>query len=152
MKLINNVITKPALFICLALLTACNYAPVSPGWELRDPDLKEIAMIRADPHWGAVVIYNPNICDEMGDACGFFRLQAYAHKHLNHSLLAEPELYPNSLIAKADCWAAQYGKSNEIRAAIDILGDEDRNPDWKIHGNAKQRAENITACAEIAGK
>ena len=152
MKLIKDVILKSTLTASFLLLMACNYTPLSPGWELRDPDLKEIAMIRADPHWGAVVIYNPNTCEEMGEACGFFRLQAYAHKHLNHLLLAEPKMYPISEVARADCWAAKYGKSNETRAAIALLENEDRNPDWIIHGNAKKRAENITACAEIAGK
>ena len=143
---------KRLIPLILLMCSACNYTPISPGWELRDPDLKEIAMIRADPHWGAVVIYNPNTCKEIGDACGFFRLHAYAHKHLNHSLLAEPELYPASQLAQADCWTAQYGKPNEIRAAIALLENVDRNPDWKIHGDAKKRAENITACAAKAGK
>ena len=134
-------------------MTACNnYTTISPGWELRDPDLKEIAMIRADPHWGAVVIYNPKTCNEMGEACGFFRLQAYAHKHLNHNLLAEPKLYPNLQLTQADCWAAQYGKSEETRAAIALLENDERDPNWKIHGNPEKRAKNIRNCAETAGK
>lgn len=143
---------KLLILVLLLLTTACNYNSISPGWDLADPDLKEIAMIRADPHWGAVVIYNPETCNEIGDACGFFRLHAYAHKHLNHTLLADPKLYPASQVAKADCWAAQYGKSNETRAAITLLVSDSRNPDWIIHGDVQKRAENIIACAEIAGK
>lgn len=143
---------KQLSLLVLLFCSACNHTPISPGWELRDPDLKEIAMIRADPHWGAVVIYNPDTCKDIGDACGFFRLHAYAHKHLNHTLLAEPENYPASQESQADCWAAQYGKPGEIRAAIDFLNSEIRNPDWKIHGNAKNRAEKISACADLAGK
>jgi hypothetical protein len=85
---------------------------ISPLWEIPDPHLQEIAMIRADPHWGAAVIYNPDTCKDIGEACGFFRLHAFAHSHLNHTLLAKPSAYPASLEAQADCWAAKYGKSN----------------------------------------
>ncbi len=144
---------KQLLFtILLITSTSCKHVPISPPGELSDPSLNEIAMIRADPHWGALVIYNPNTCKEIGLACGFFRLHAYAHNHLNHTLLAEPSAYPVSQENQADCWAAMYGKANEIQAAVILLLDKDRNPQWKIHGDSVKRAENIKACAIQAGK
>ncbi len=148
----TNTIYKYLSIFCFSLCVSCNYAPITPFVEIPDPDLKEIAMIRADPHWGSVVIYNPDTCMEIGEACGFFRLHAYAHKHLNHTLLAEPKDYPLSLETQADCWAAQYGKPNEINAAIALLKEKNRNPTWRIHGNDINRAENIQACALKAGK
>ena len=53
-------------------------AVISPFWEIPDPDLDEIAMIRADPNWGTAVIYNPVTCQEIGEACMFFRRHRYS--------------------------------------------------------------------------
>ncbi len=140
------------IFILVLQCTACNYAAISPPWEIPDPHLQEIAMIRADPHWGTVVIYNPNTCKEIGNSCGFFRLHAFAHNHLNHTLLASPDAYPVSLENQADCWAAKYGKPIEVKAVVTLFLDKNRNPTWKIHGDLLKRAENIRACAIQAGK
>ena len=134
------------LIINLAICASCNVT-IAPTSEIPDIYLKEIAMIRADPHWGAAVIYNPDTCKEIGEACGFFRLHAFAHNHLNHTLLAKPSSYPVSLETQADCWAAKYGKSNEVYAATQLLLDKNRNPAWIIHGDAQQRAKNIRICA-----
>ncbi len=101
---------------------------------------------------GTAVIYNPNTCRETGEACGFFRLHAFAHNHLNHLILATQIDYPLSLEKQADCWAAKYGKANEVLAAIQILLDKDRNPAWKIHGEPAERAELIQSCATEVGK
>jgi hypothetical protein len=145
-------IVKPILFSLISLCTACNYTPITPSVEIPDPSLPEIAIMRADPHWGAAVIYNPITCKEIGEACGFFRLHAFAHNHLNHILLAEPDDYPASLEKEADCWTAKYGKASEVQAMVKLLSDKNRNPSWKIHGNLKHRAENIKTCAIEAGK
>ena len=134
------------------LTASCKNVILTPPTEISDPHLTEIAMIRADPHWGTVVIYNPKTCEEIGDACGFFRLHAYAHRHLNHTLHAEPSLYTTSLETQADCWAAKYGKANETMAATKLLLDDNRNPDLIIHGDPIKRAENIKSCAMEIGK
>jgi hypothetical protein len=143
---------KLILIVSLIFCTSCNNVIISPPSEISDPHLNEIAMIRADPHWGAVVIYNPKTCIEIGDACGFFRLHAFAHNHLNHTLLATPKSYSASLETQADCWAAKLGKSNETYAAFNLFLDKNRNPEWKIHGDPVKRAENIRVCAIEAGR
>jgi hypothetical protein len=140
------------LIVSFILCASCNTVITSLPSEISDPDLDEIAMIRADPHWGAVVIYNPKTCIEIGDACGFFRLHAYAHTHLNHTLLASPKNYPASQKAQADCWAAKLGKSNETYAAYNLFLDKNRKSEWEIHGDPFKRAENIRSCAIEAGR
>jgi hypothetical protein len=152
MKSIKDTIYKTILISCFVLCMSCGYTTIMPYAEIPDPDLPEIAMIRADPHWGAAVIYNPKTCIEIGEACGFFRLHAFAHKHLNHTLLANPASYSVSQEAQADCWAAKYGKINETQAVVQLFLDENRNPNWKIHGDVLKRAENIKFCAIQAGK
>lgn len=119
-------------------------------WEIPDSKLPYIAKIRADPRWGSAVIYNPVMCEEIGAACGFFRSHAFAHAHRNH-LLLPPDAYPPTLEAEADCWAAKNGKANEVYAAVQLLLDENRNPDLNITGDPVQRAENIRTCALQAG-
>ena len=120
--------------------------PTTPYWEIQDSRLPEIAMIRMIRTGANVVIYNPVICQQIGDACGFFRLHAFAHDRLIHQILP-CEAYPLLSEDQADCWAAKYGKPHEIYAAVQLISDEDRDKNLKIHGNPAHRAEHIRACA-----
>ena len=142
---------KILLFCGITLCCACSKT-ISPVWEIPDPDLDEIAMIRMDPNWGPAVIYNPNTCEEIAEACGFFRLHAYAHDHLKHTMLGEPDDYPASQEKAADCFAAKYGKPENTRAAYELFLNKDRNPEWKIHGDPEKRAQTIKACASQKNK
>ena len=155
-KCMKPLYKKIIFFILILLSVSCASGKtttiISPYWEIPDPDLKEIAMIRADPNWGTVVIYNPITCKEISDACMFFRRHAYAHEHLRHGLLGEPDDYPLSDEASADCWAARYGKPEEIQSVHALLLDPNRNPALRIHGDPIQRAKRIRDCAIEAGK
>ncbi len=128
----------------------CENVLAAQYWGISDTRLPYIARVRADPHWGYAVIYNPDTCKEIGVACGFFIEHAGAHAHLNHHLLP-PEAYAAPTEAKADCWAAKNGKSKEVYAAVQLLLDDNRNPNLNITGDPAQRAEKIRACAEEAG-
>ncbi len=118
-------------------------------WGITDTKLPYIAMIRAQAR-GAMVIYNPDTCEEIGTACGFFIDHASAHAHLNH-LLLPPEAYSPISEAQADCWVAKNGKPDEVFAAVQLLLDDNRNPNLNIIGDPALRAEKIRACAEVAG-
>jgi len=118
-------------------------------WGITDTTLPYIAMIRAQGR-GAMVIYNPDTCEEIGTACGFFIDHASAHAHLNHQLLP-PEAYLTLIEAQADCWVAKNGKPDEVFAVVQLLLDDNRNPDLNIIGDPALRAEKIRACAEVAG-
>lgn len=150
-KMKNNIL-KVVILIVFLLCISCSSTIVQPYWEIPDPNLQEIAMIRTMRDRATAVIYNPNTCKDIGEACGFFRLHAYAHSHLNHLILAAPTYYPASLETEADCWSAKYGNANEISAAVQLFLDTDRNPAWKIHGDPIKRAEKIRACAVEVGK
>lgn len=118
-------------------------------WGIPDTKLPYIAMIRAQAR-GAMVIYNPDSCEEIGIACGFFIDHASAHAHLNH-LLLPPEAYSPISEAQADCWVAKNGKPDEVFAAVQLLLDDNRNPNLNIIGDPAKRAEEIRSCAEVAG-
>ena len=146
----NTILKKAILFPSLLLSGLISENVLALYWEISDTRLPYIARVRADPHWGAAVLYNPDTCEEIGAACGFFKEHAYAHAHRNHILLP-PEAYPATLEAEADCWAAKNGNPKEVYAAVQLLLDDNLNPNLNITGDPAQRAEKIRACAEKAG-
>lgn len=140
-------------FVLLSLMvvfTACTTNYIEPFAELADPNHEEIASIRVHPYNSYVVIYNPDTCKAIGDACGFFRAHAYAHYRLNHPLI-RPKYYPALSEKQADCYVAKYGISKEIQSAVHLLEDKNRDPGLKIHGDPLERAKNITECAKSTG-
>lgn len=139
--------TTTTILLVSLFCISCSHYTVSPYWEIADPYLDEIAMMRPDPNWGTAVIYNPVTCEKIGAACMFFRLHAYAHEQLRHGLLGEPDDYPASQEAAADCWAAKYGKPGDVYAAFVLLTDKQRDPTLRIHGDPEQRAAWIKHCA-----
>ena len=146
----KNTLKAIMLFSGYALCTSCSYAPISHSWAIPDPSLPEIAMIRTQHHDSYAVIYNPDMCKQIGDACSFFLLHAYAHGWLKHTILAEPDDYPLSEENSADCFAAKYSKPGDVKAAIDFLLDEQKDPALKVHGDSIQRAAIIRECAKLA--
>ena len=55
--------------------------------EIPNPQLNEIAIVQPHPQYGAVIIYNPIICQQIGPACGFFRTHEYGHVVHNHHFM-----------------------------------------------------------------
>lgn len=147
----KSITIRSLLFLSLlTTLFACTTNYTKPYKELSDPNHEEIASVRLLP-WGSyVVVYNSTTCDLIGDACAFFRGHAYAHYVLNHALLP-PKFYPPISEKQADCYVATHGKPSEIKAAVELLLDENRDPNLKIHGVPSIRAQNIIECAKSAG-
>ncbi|MFU1520392.1 hypothetical protein ACM25P_18185 [Vreelandella alkaliphila] len=57
------------VLLALILTPLTSWAQVP---EISDPNLNEIAIVQPHPQYGAVIIYNPIICQQIGAACGFF--------------------------------------------------------------------------------
>jgi len=147
----NFIFTKTILFFILLLSSLLSESVVAAlYWGIPDTKLPYIAKIRTTPGDQVIVLYNPDSCKEIGIACGFFIEHARAHAHLNHTILP-PEAYPAMLEDQADCWVAKNMDPKEIYAAVQLLLDDNRNPDLNIIGDPALRAEKIRACAEVAG-
>ena len=146
----NTLISALVVFVILIGLSACTTNYIHPIRVLAVPNHTEIASIRKHFQETYIVIYNPDTCKEIGDACRFFISHAYAHYRLNHSLL-KPKYYPTLSENQADCYVAKYADPEVLQAVIKLLEDENRDPNLKIHGNALNRAENIRNCAIEAG-
>ena len=141
------------LILLTALLSTVFFTGVANAqafWEIPDPYFKYIAMVRAHPQWEYAVIYNPVMCEQIGDACAFFRAHEYSHGFRNDIFL-RPDEYPQSLEDRADCWAAKYIHSNEVEAIINLLSDSEAIKDLPIYGDPAHRVEIIRKCAEEGG-
>ena len=154
-----SIVPKPGelvLYFAILHCASCTGAPVTPLWEVADTSLPDLAFVRADPHWGSVVIYNPEYCEQIGAACGFFRTHAYAHVHLFCTVIIQPEdrlaMYPPTAEAQADCFVAKHGKANEVYAAVQFLREVDvAGLSWKVYGDPVRRADAIRKCAIQGG-
>lgn len=134
---------------CFSLLTPHNVTAQVP--EIADPSLPDIAIVKPHPQYGAVIIYNPHICLQIGLACGFFRTHEYGHFVLKHQLM-QPSAYPAEREAQADCWAAQNGVPNQIFAAVQLFLTGVSGPNWQFYGPPQLRAQRVRECAIQAGK
>ncbi|MEM8676360.1 MAG: hypothetical protein AAGF83_21215 [Cyanobacteria bacterium P01_G01_bin.67] len=119
--------------------------------EIPDPNFPDIAAVAPHPQYGAVIIYNPIICQQIGAACNFFRAHEYGHINLGHHLL-HTSAYRLEKEAQADCYAAQTANSNDIFAAVQLFLNYQKSFDWRIYGNPIERANRVRTCAIQAGK
>lgn len=132
-----------------ACLIACTARAQVP--EIPDPSLPDIAEVRPHPVYGAVIVYNPHACAQIGRACGFFRAHEYGHVVLGHAYL-HPAAFPAEREASADCWAAQNGNPVEIFAAYQLFLAGGSSTNWRVYGNPIDRAQRVRFCAMQAGK
>ena len=129
--------SKALLFLLLVPFVALAQVP-----EIADSNLNDIAMVKPDPQYGAVIIYNPNICVQIGAACGFFRAHEYGHVVLGHQFM-HPGAYPAQREAQADEWAAENGRPQEILAAYYLFLNGGSSLDWQVYGHPLQRAARL---------
>ena len=141
------------LILLIALLSTVVFTGLALAqafWEIPDPNFKYIAMVRKFPQWDYAVIYNPVMCEQIGDACAFFRAHEFSHGFRNDAIL-RPDEYPQSLEDRADCWAAKYIHSNEVTAIVNLLSDSEAMKDLPIYGDPAHRVEVIKKCAADGG-
>lgn len=119
--------------------------------EIPNPQLNDIAMVQPHPVYGAVIFYNPIICQQIGPACGFFRAHEYGHV-VHHHQLMPPGAYAAAREAEADCWAASNGIPQEILAAYYLFMNGGSSPDFQVYGSPQQRANRVRQCAIQAGR
>lgn len=148
----NKIYHTSLLTTLLFLLTACGSTVVSPLFEIEGYQIEEIAFPRVTRFdGGGVVVYNPEACEQIGEACGFFKLQAFAHLWLRHPNV-KPAHYTRFHRNQADCWAATNGRGEETRAAVELLQDESQHEGLLIHGDPAERSLLIKQCAIDAGR
>lgn len=114
--------------------------------EIPNPNLNDIAMVQYHHQHGAVIIYNPIICQQIGLACGFFRAHEYGHVSMGHQLM-HPGVYPAQREAQADAWAAANATPQEVLAAYHLFLNGGSSSNWTVYGNPQQRAQRLRSFA-----
>lgn len=119
--------------------------------EIADPNLNDIAIVQPHPIYGAVIIYNPYFCQQIGAACGFFRAHEYGHVTLGHQFM-HPSAYPAQREAQADEWAAANAQPQEVLAAYYLFLNGGSSQNWQIYGHPQQRAARLRSYAINYGR
>lgn len=117
--------------------------------QIADPKLTDIAMVKADPDHGAVIIYNPFICQHIGIACHFFITHEYGHIEFSHQTMEGN--YPPDRELQADCWAAANANPYATFAAYQLFMSGRSSLNWEAYGSPADRAEHVRECAIEAG-
>ena len=136
-----NLVSKLGLgFFLVAALFSGRVSSQVP--EIPNPQLPDIAMVTTDRYGNPVIIYNPMLCQQAGQAlCGFYRTHEYGHVALGHTIR---QAWPWQKEAEADCWAAQHASRSEVLAAYQWFSSGGgASP---IHGSSWQRAARLEAC------
>lgn len=132
----------------IAIPFLCSVSAQVP--EIANPQLNDIAMVQSHPQYGAIIIYNPILCQQIGAACGFFRAHEYGHIKLNHKFL-HPGTNPAIREAQADQWAATYGIPQEILAAYYLFLNGGSSSNSQVYGTSQERAARLRQYAIQAG-
>lgn len=147
-----NLIKILVVAVVFTSLPGCANYIASPVNVLGDPRLEYIATARVGRAENVVVLFNSKICEDIGDACAFFKNHAFAHDMLNHQIFTNPKFYTQMAENEADCWAGKYSRPNEILAAVKLLEDVEKRADLPITGDPDERAKLIKACAMENGR
>ena len=142
-------VLKQSLSFFIALISV-HFITTTPAqarafWEVTDYGLKMIATVKGARE-RAFVAYNPALCEQAGDACGFFRDQMHGHLVLRDTVIPSGN-YLESDIMLADCWVADTGRPHEIKAAYELMLQADSAEKFSLKGDLNRRAENLRNCA-----
>ncbi len=136
------------LFLSIAAAqTGCAKDYVAYVDGVGDPRLPYMAIARVERKEAINIIYNSKICEDIGNACNFFKNHAYAHSMLRHQIFPNPNFYTQGNQGSADCWAAKYSEAEDSYAAYNLLIDETKTAELPIIGDPLARAEIIKTCS-----
>ncbi|MHA1536385.1 MAG: hypothetical protein ACTSUD_02415 [Alphaproteobacteria bacterium] len=137
-------------YLCLFLLWP--YLSWAQVKEISDASLPDIARVISDSNEpsGAVIVYNPDFCDQIGPACEFFRAHEYGHIALGHQF-THPGNYAMEKERDADRYAAAYAHPGVICAAYHLFKNGGSSANFPIYGTPPQRAQRLRQFAMQAG-
>ena len=127
-------------------VTAQTLTPEIPNWN--HPD---IATVFPDP-WsptGAVIVYNPGTCQQIGLACLFAKFHEHGHVALGHHF--QPGVYRMEQERDADRYAATYAPPQAVLAAWHLFMSGGSSSDGTIYGTPQERARRLCLFAQQAG-
>lgn len=141
-----------AIAATIIALPAISIAQTSTP-EIARYDLRDIAMVvpDRDSPTGAVILYNPAICAQIGAACEFFRYHEHGHVYLGHQFIGR-RVHPMLLERDADHYAADFASPVAIYAAWELFMDGGSSSDAHTYGTPYQRANRLCNFAQQSGR
>lgn len=102
---------------------------------------------------GAVIVYNPMICQQIGAACVFFKYHEHGHVALRHHLVHLTGNVPPMIRERdADRWAANNAPPQAIYVAWQLFYTGGSSSNWHTYGHPRDRAYRLCRFAQQAGK
>ena len=138
--------------LCALLIIATSTASAQTNTpEVPNPNFGDIAAVFSDPSTptGAVIVYNPVICQKIGAACLFFRVHEHCHVALNHQF--QPGIHPTIRERDADYCAAANANPQVVMAAWNLFMNGGSSSNWHTYGSPYQRANRLCNFAFQAG-
>ena len=119
--------------------------------EIPNPNMNDIAAVFPAPGspTGAVIYYNPIICQQIGPACTFFKYHEHCHVYLGH--LFKPGGQGFQIEAQADACAAANAPPQAVTAAAQLFLQGGSSANWHKYGTPQQRAQRICVWAQQVG-
>lgn len=119
--------------------------------EIPNPQFGDIAAVFANSNspTGAIIVYNPIICQQIGQACAFFRV--HEHGHVAHGDQFQPGIHPMVREREADRFAASYAAPNAIFSAWQLFMNGGSSSNWHTYGSPYQRARRLCLFSQQAG-
>ncbi|MGR3525367.1 MAG: hypothetical protein ACU0CT_05130 [Paracoccaceae bacterium] len=119
--------------------------------EVPTPGLNDIAVVVAHPNspTGAVILFNPSLCQQIGLACRFFAVHEHCHVLLGHHLNPGG----NTMLKErdADRCAAQNAPPQAVMAAWTLFMNGGSSSDWHTYGPPQDRARRLCLFAAQTG-
>ncbi len=140
-----------ALLILLSLFIPHAAIAQTATPEYPNPNLQDIAVVYpyAYSPTGAVIIYNPYICQQIGLACLFFKAHEHGHVYLGHQF--QPGMHATARERDADQFAASVASPQAVYAAWRLFINGGSSSNWHTYGTPKQRARRLCLFAIQAG-
>ncbi len=140
--------------VCFALILFCltfMAKAQTPTPEIPNPQFGDIAAVFPNPQTptGAVIIYNPILCQQIGQACEFFRVHEHGHVSLGHQF--QPGIHPMARERDADQFAAANAHPYAVFAAWQLFMAGGSSANWHTYGTPYQRAHRLCVFAQQAG-
>lgn len=119
--------------------------------EIPNPQFGDIAAVFSNPQspTGAVIVYNPIICSQIGLACAFFQVHEHCHVGLGHQF--QPGIHPTFRERDADQCAASRANPQAVLVAWQLFMNGGSSSDWHTYGTPSQRARRLCLFAQQAG-
>ncbi len=98
---------------------------------------------------GAIIVYNPLICRQIGRACAFFRTHEHGHVALGHHF--QQGIHPVARERDADRFGATHSDPRAVYAAWRLFKGGGSSSNWHTYGSPDQRAHRLCSFAVQAG-